>query len=366
MEIIHLILGKANPERLNGVNKVVYHMASEQVKAGKLVRVWGITASPVHDYPERNFITELFQAHKNTFSIDKSLKTAILNHTSAIFHLHGGWVPIYSTLARFFAKHKIQFVLTAHGAYNTVAMQRSGFTKKIYFQLFEKQILKKASRVHAIGKSEVDGLQYIFPNCKSFLLPYGFEPNTQVIDVGKNIDFTVGFVGRLDIHTKGLDLLLQAFYKFQKKYPSAKLWIVGDGEGREFIEKFIKENLLNNVVMWGKKFGEEKDILIKKMHVFAHPSRNEGLPTSVLEAAALGVPSIVTQATNVAQYVNEFQAGISIDNESETQLLSALEQIYINYTQGWKETFETNGKNMLEKAFSWSVLVHKFDQLYAK
>jgi hypothetical protein len=35
MEIIHIILGKANPDRLNGVNKVVYNLATEQTMAGK-------------------------------------------------------------------------------------------------------------------------------------------------------------------------------------------------------------------------------------------------------------------------------------------------------------------------------------------
>ena len=57
MEIIHLILGKANPERMNGVNKVVHEMATNQVQRGYLVQVWGITPKPVHDYPDRIFTT---------------------------------------------------------------------------------------------------------------------------------------------------------------------------------------------------------------------------------------------------------------------------------------------------------------------
>ena len=63
MEIIHIVLGKANPDRLNGVNKVVYNMASEQVKAGKKVSVWGITKDIQHNYPERIFNTTLFKSH---------------------------------------------------------------------------------------------------------------------------------------------------------------------------------------------------------------------------------------------------------------------------------------------------------------
>lgn len=364
MEIIHIVLGKANPDRLNGVNKVVYNMATEQTKAGKNVKVWGITDNPIHDYPDRNFKTELFKGSKFPFFVDSELKTAILDHKNAVFHLHGGWVPVFSSLAKFFKKHQIKFVLTPHGAYNEVAMKKSWFTKKIYFHLFEKSVLYAVHKVHSIGKSEVDGLKLISPASASFLLPYGFKYINSENIVSKNEAFTVGFVGRLDTHTKGLDLLMKAFYEFQKIEKNSTLWIVGDGEGRAFIEKFILEKNLNNVVLWGKKFGQEKDDLISKMHVFAHPSRNEGLPTAVLEAAALGVPTIVTEATNVAKYVHDFKAGISIADNDVSELISALNQINKSYKTNQVKSYTEGAENMLKQVFSWSVLVDKYDTLY--
>ena len=106
MEIIHIVLGKANPDRLNGVNKVVYNMATEQTKAGKKVEVWGITDNLEHNYPDRNFKTKLFKASKFPFFIDHKLKTAILHHKNGVFHMHGGWIPVFSSLAKFFKKHQ--------------------------------------------------------------------------------------------------------------------------------------------------------------------------------------------------------------------------------------------------------------------
>jgi len=364
MEIIHIVLGKANPDRLNGVNKVVYHMAKEQSKAGKKVQVWGITTNPVHDFPERNFETILFQAEKFPFAVNQELKKAILSNGQAVFHLHGGWVPVYSSLAGLFAKHGIRYVLTPHGAYNTVAMKRSSFRKKIYFHLFEKSLLRRVHKVHAIGKSEVDGLNRIFPKADSFLLPYGFDFNENTSKPFKNEDFTIGFVGRLDTHTKGLDLLMEAFDLFQKKYPHSKLWIIGEGEGKTYLENFIAEKQLNNVVLWGKKFGKEKDELIAKMHVFAHPSRNEGLPTAVLEATALGTPTIVTQATNVAGYISDFEAGMGIENENINELASCITHLYGAYLTGAIESYTQGAKKMLETIFAWPVLVEKYDELY--
>jgi glycosyltransferase involved in cell wall biosynthesis len=230
--------------------------------------------------------------------------------------------------------------------------------------LFEKPLLRSVHRVHAIGKSEVDGLKGIFPKADSFLLPYGFDFNDEVVKPLKNENFTIGFVGRLDTHTKGLDLLVEAFYLFQKKYPDSKLWIIGEGEGQAYLENFISENQLQNVALWGKKFGQEKDALIGKMHVFAHPSRNEGLPTAVLEAAALGTPTIVTHATNVAEYVSEYKAGIGIENESINALEKSIEELYSAYQSGETESYIQGSKEMLESVFAWPVLVEKYDALY--
>lgn len=364
MEIIHLVLGKANPDRLNGVNKVVFNLATEQTKAGKNVRVWGITDNPVHDYPERNFKTELFKAARFPFAVDKKLVKAIIENQHAVFHLHGGWIPVFSSLSRLFSRLGVRYVLTPHGAYNEVAMQRSAITKKLYFHLFEKQLLKHAHQVHAIGKSEVTGLNSILPTAKSFLLPYGFEYNSTEFGATQNEDFTIGFVGRLDTHTKGLDLLIEAFYQFQKKQPNSKLWIIGDGAGRADLEKFIAEKQLDNVVLWGKKFGEEKDALISQMHVFAHPSRNEGLPTAVLEAAALGVATIVTQATNVAEYVADYKAGIAIADNDVPQLVAAMLQLKEANDNQQLTHYPKGGRKMLEQVFAWPVLVEQYEELY--
>lgn len=364
MEIIHIVLGKANPDRLNGVNKVVYQLATQQTKAGKQVRVWGITDNPIHDYPARNFKTELFNAEKFPFAINNELKKAIIDNKQAVFHLHGGWIPVFSSLAKLFTRHNIRYVLTPHGAYNTKAMERSFWRKKLYFRLWEHTMLRHASQVHAIGKSEVTGLQHLCPEAVSFLMPYGFNTTENKQDNTREPAFTIGFVGRLDTHTKGLDLLMKAFEQFQKTYTDSGLWIIGDGAGKDFLENFIAKRKLQHVVLWGKKFGSEKDELISKMHVFAHPSRNEGLPTAVLEAASLGVPAIVTQATNLAEYVTSFQAGISIEDNSVPALVSAMEKMYHLYKNNAADKYIQGAQNMLKQMFDWPVLVEKYDKLY--
>lgn len=367
MEVIHLILGKANPDRMNGVNKVVYQLATQQAASGRNVAVWGITKDLTPNYGERNFNTQLFQSYRNPFKLDEQLKEAIIEKKgTATFHLHGGWVPIYSTVSKFLAKHNIPFVITAHGAYNTIAMERNAFVKKIYFRFFEKELLMNAKRIHAIGESEVEGLNKIFPNTKSFHLPYGFEaPQTFISETSKGLEFIIGFVGRLDIYTKGLDILLEAFEKFHKLKPNSKLWIIGDSEERAQLVQMISDlGLDEKVILHGGKFGDEKNQLISEMTIFAHPSRNEGLPVSVLEACNMQIPAVVSHATNIAAYIEKFNAGKAVANEDSLALALAFLELYLSWEYNRLDDMKQNAQAMVVEAFNWKQITAEFDNLY--
>jgi len=250
MEIIHLILGKGNPERMNGVNKVVNELATRRALADKKVEVWGITATPVHDYPERAYVTRLFKTQRNPFHTGSALKEAILGEKgNAIFHLHGGFIPAMYSATMWMKKNKIQFVFTPHGSYNTIAMQKSRFSKKLYFDFFERTMLKAAKKIHVLGKSEVDGLQSIYANDKTALIPYGFDLPINFQSPGNTNEFIIGYCGRLDIYTKGLKELLEGFNFFHSERPGSKLWIIGDGPEKE---KLIQ--IANGLNLFNKKF----------------------------------------------------------------------------------------------------------------
>ena len=367
MEIIHLVLGKANPERMNGVNKVVYQLASQQADSGSDVSVWGISADKNVNFGERNFKTRLFLKQSNPFKIDPSLIKAIQTlKGNAVFHIHGGWIPVFSSISNILKKNNVPYVFTPHGAYNTIAMKRNSFVKKTYFQLFEKRLLYKASKVHCIGQSEVSGINKLYKTNNTVLLPYGFEAiNTTMTKSVQNKKMIIGFVGRIDIYTKGLDLLIDAFEQFKSLVPESELWIIGDSEEKAKLINLVNEKgLEQSVIFYGSKFKNEKNELIQKMDVFVHPSRNEGLPASVLEAANFGVPCIVSQATNMTQFVEKFQSGISILNENKYQLKEAFLKIYNLKTENALDEMKNNAKLMVQKGFNWKTLLVDFNRLY--
>lgn len=367
MEIIHLILGKANPNRMNGVNKVVFQLASWQKKADKNVSIWGITNDLSHNYGHRDFDTQLFPAEKNPFKIHHSLENAILSKKDqAVFHLHGGWIPVYSTLSKLMAKHYVKFILTPHGSYNKIAMERSKWIKKVYYHLFEKNLIQRAACIHCIGQSEQVGLNHLYPNKESILLPYGIDLKSEISAPKSNVtEFIIGFMGRLDVYTKGLDLLLTSFREFHKLEPHSKLWIIGDGPEKVVLEFLAQEyHIEKSVIFWGSKYGTEKNELLQKMDVFAHPSRNEGLPSSILEASNLGIPCVVSKATNVAEYITDSDAGIAVADENTTALTAAFSVLSKLKSTHQISKLGQNAKHMVHTFFNWNHIVKKFDLLY--
>ncbi|MBO0949642.1 glycosyltransferase family 4 protein [Fibrella forsythiae] len=365
MEIIHLVLGKANPARMNGVNKVVNELASQQQQAGYAVEVWGFSANQLHDYPERTYTTRLFEASRNPFWVGADWKRAMLvRKGTAVVQIHGGFVPRFYAAARFLADNRIPYVVTPHGNYNWHALQRNRLTKRLYFNLFERKVLSGASAIHALGKSEIAGLQTMYPNQKSVLIPYGFSVYEQP---GEPIDstFIIGFCGRLDIDHKGLDWLMDGFADFQKNVPTARLWLIGDGPHRLQLKQMADDrNVGQQVTFWGSRFGEEKLQLLGLCSLFVHSSRYEGLPVSVLEAASLGLPCLVSEATNVGDAIRAFDAGYVVEQGTAPQVAEGLTVLHDQWQTGELAQLGRNAREMVDKHYNWPRQVKQFNELY--
>ncbi len=370
MEIIHLVLGKANPQRMNGVNKVVYEMATRQADKGFSVEVWGISKDTAHNYPDRNFITKIFKAQRNPFSLHKQLKKAIAaKNANTVFHLHGGFIPTFYAVSQWLKKNNISFITMTHGAYNTIAMQKSYYLKKLYFNLFETKLLAAASFIHCIGSSEVDGLNKIYPNNKTVLIPYGFDmPVTKTIEPNDSSKFIIGFCGRLDVFTKGLNELLDGFQLFLQHNSNAQLWLIGDSKEKAALQERVQlAGIENKVVFYGSKYGDEKLHLLQQCTVFAAPSRNEGLPAAVLEAAALGLPCLVTEATNTGLAINQYNAGVVIKATEAIEIAEGLKSLSTTMqNEVNKAAIKQNAKNMIVEYFNWNNTLNELETVYKK
>lgn len=109
--------------------------------------------------------------------------------------------------------------------------------------------------------------------------------------VGEREDLIVA-AGRLD-ENKNHAMLIHAFSKIAAEYPNTKLMIYGEGELRDKLERLIVEKELSDRISLP---GSVTDIAdrICKARIFCLTSNTEGMPNSLMEAMALGIPVIST------------------------------------------------------------------------
>ncbi len=133
------------------------------------------------------------------------------------------------------------------------------------------------------------------------------------------------------IEKKGIDDALHAFAKFTAKFPKGHFTIAGDGPLRGELEKLTQElDLHDRVTFAGFLKGTELRELYHRAHMFIHPSRmtadhnQEGVPNSMLEAMATGLPVIATLHGGIPEAVCDGVSGILVTERDRAALLDAM------------------------------------------
>jgi glycosyltransferase involved in cell wall biosynthesis len=109
---------------------------------------------------------------------------------------------------------------------------------------------------------------------------------------GIGSELVIGHIGRFN-HQKNHNFLIGIFEEILKKNPNSKLVLVGCGELENIIKQQIHEKLIEDNVIFT---GVRKDIpeLLSAFDVLVFPSLYEGLPNTVIEAQATGLPCIIS------------------------------------------------------------------------
>jgi glycogen(starch) synthase len=99
------------------------------------------------------------------------------------------------------------------------------------------------------------------------------------------------FLGRIEVDSKGIDILLKGMNYLE----GVTLRIAGKGKDDETVRNLLKKtNPLNDIKMVGFLQGEAKVDILKDCMFVIIPSRFEGRPVTLLEAAAFGKPVIMS------------------------------------------------------------------------
>lgn len=133
------------------------------------------------------------------------------------------------------------------------------------------------------------------------------------------------------IPKKGLPTALRAFARFAQTYPKARFTIAGEGPMRQTLAKIVHDLGLGEQVRF-TAFLDQSQLrtLYEDSHVFVHPSElsedgnQEGIPNSMLEAMASGLPVAATKHGGIPEAVIDGRTGYLVTERDDRALANAL------------------------------------------
>jgi glycosyltransferase involved in cell wall biosynthesis len=159
--------------------------------------------------------------------------------------------------------------------------------------------------IAGVSRASADSLRYLAPGMQPLSIENGIDWEAIEAALSKcaacphGDRFTLICVGRL-LPAKGQALILEAFADVRAAAPSAELIVVGSGPDAELLHARARQLGVAERVHF---LGDRQDVvcLLGSSDVFVHASESEGLSNAVLEAMAVGLPSVVIAAPGVTE-----------------------------------------------------------------
>lgn len=178
-------------------------------------------------------------------------------------------------------------------------------------------------------------------------------------------DFVFLFIGRL-VGDKGINELIGAFNELSESYQNIKLLLVGPEEKdldplHSTTIKILEEN--NNIISVGYQADVRSFFAIADALVF--PSYREGFPNVVMQAGAMGLPSIVTDINGCNEIIIEGQNGTIIPSKDASVLNEKME-LFIK-DEFYLKRLKDNAREMIVSRYQqnvvWEAILHEYKTL---
>ena len=186
----------------------------------------------------------------------------------------------------------------------------------------------------------------------------------------KNGEWRFVQAGRL-IEKKGLPITLRAFEVFVRQYPNATLTIAGEGPLLGELETLARElKIAERVSFTGFVSQERLREIYYRSHIFLHPSQTgrdgnqEGIPNSMLEAMATGLPVFATEHGGIPEAIENGVSGVLVRERNEFALVETLLDVVRD--PGFLSRIAQSGTEAVRKNFDLATQAQRLEEIYLR
>ena len=259
---------------------------------------------------------------------------------------------------------------------NIITGLGSGFIGRDWKGRILKSVLVAALRMLLNSKRTVSVVQN--SDDRETLIAIGINPETVNLILGSGIDIdntkplaepsgpiTVGITSRM-LDDKGIRPLVTAQSKLQARGLDIRLLLAGepDPTNRSTLsEAEMKAFAAMPGIEWLGHIDDVKTVW-ERAHIAALPSRREGLPKSLLEAAAFGRPIIATNVPGCREVARHGENALLVPVDDAAALAHAIETLAND--RELRARFGANGRRAVENCFSSAAIGSQIVEIYTK
>lgn len=237
--------------------------------------------------------------------------------------VHAHWLIPQGIVQSFF---KTPYIVTGHGG--DVTSLNKGILRKLKIRC-----LLRAKHVTVVSEHLKGKVKELVPEIEPSVISMGVDTTKFGKQYYVPNYFNQGekkvvlFVGRL-AEKKGVTYLIEAM-----KQIDALLVIVGDGPLRRDLEKQAEGLEAGKIRFLGGKTHEELKRIYASADVFvapsvtAHDGDQEGLPTTIMEAMASGLPVIASRSGGIEQIIKNEMTGLLCEEKNVGEIINAIKSI---------------------------------------
>jgi len=374
---IAMIGQKGMPAIHGGVEKHVHDLSTRLIKFGNTVTVYSrkwYTQSKDNKFNgvEIKHLPSIHTKHLDAISHTFLATFHAIKNKYDIIHYHGVGPALLAWLPRLFAR-QTKVIVTFHSIdrYH----QKWNFLAKAFLHLgewsachFPHQTITVSQSLEKYCLNEYLKETIYIPNGVN--LPNKLEADDKIKEFGLKKNQYLVMISRLVPH-KGAHILIQAFANIKKQHSAdeqiknLKLAVVG---GSAYTNNYIKAlhklaGQTNDIIFTDFQSGNTLKQLYNHALAMVHPSFNEGLPITVLEAMSYSRPTLVS---NIAEHRELISNNKFIFRENDVKDLEKKILNFINMPEMEKENAAQQNKQTIEQFYLWEKIVPQIMEVYKK
>lgn len=319
------------------------------------ITIVSYVAGKSHLFPPIKFLKSI---NKNEYSLD-------------FLGLHMPFSP-QNVITYFFSSIPVDYY--PHGCFNPKTLKRKGkkIKKFIYLNLIELKILKNSRQIICVTERESSYINEI-GSMDTIVAPFPFDfpilKNTYLEFRNKNnfssSDFLIVFVGRFDIHTKGLDILVKAIKQISSINPKIKAALIGYNRDKpkELVQLIDKNKAGDCVFIIGPLYGEEKYDALLSSNLYVQASRYESFGVSILEPLSLKIPCLISDGCDISPSLYKVNGCYKFDGSTDS-LVNSILKIYDNPSDS--TIIGKNGFNWINDNLGSKALLTTWEKVFRK